>query len=281
MLRARLRVVTGGLAVCTALAGLPRSAAALEDVAFALKGEDVRFVGRDGSDQAGSAVAVGDVSGDGIGDILVGVPNSRGPENRRDKAGEVALVLGAVDLQGPSGSTLDEVLAQPKRLGLLAYLALARPHGYQRTDPLLALFWPDLDTAHARAALRQSVYFLRRHLGAGALLSRGRGEEVSVASDLWCDAVAFEAALDEGRPEDALELARGARIVVDAVAIEHQRAGRGEVGAEAHRAQEPVLHVPQRNAVRRGPVADGCRLAASPDHGRDAVTRRRAHERLG
>ncbi|MGH7587678.1 MAG: BTAD domain-containing putative transcriptional regulator [Gemmatimonadota bacterium] len=118
-------------------------------------------------------------------------------------------VLGAVDLEGVSGSTLDEVLAQPKRVGLLAYLALARPHGYQRTDPLLALFWPDLDAAHARAALRQSVYFLRRHLGAGALLSRGRGEELTVSPDLWCDAVAFEAALDEERREDALGLYRG------------------------------------------------------------------------
>jgi len=118
-------------------------------------------------------------------------------------------VLGAVDLEGGSGSTLDDVLAQPKRVGLLAYLALARPHGYQRTDPLLALFWPELDAAHARAALRQSVYFLRRHLGAGALLSRGRGEELSVSPDLWCDAVAFETALDEERREDALGLYRG------------------------------------------------------------------------
>ncbi len=114
-----------------------------------------------------------------------------------------------VDLEGRSGSTLDEVLAQPKRVGLLAYLALARPHGYQRTDPLLALFWPDLDAAHARAALRQSVYFLRRHLGAEALLSRGRGEELSVSPDLWCDAVAFETALEEDRREDALGLYRG------------------------------------------------------------------------
>ncbi|MGH7543500.1 MAG: AfsR/SARP family transcriptional regulator, partial [Gemmatimonadota bacterium] len=118
-------------------------------------------------------------------------------------------VLGVVDLEGRSGSTLDEVLAQPKRVGLLAYLALARPHGYQRTDPLLALFWPDLDATHARAALRQSVYFLRRHLGAEALLSRGRGEELSVSPDLWCDAVAFETALEEERREDALGLYRG------------------------------------------------------------------------
>lgn len=118
-------------------------------------------------------------------------------------------VLGTVDLRDDRGATVAEVLAQPKRLALLAYLSLARPRGHQRTDPLLALFWPELDALHARAALRQSVYFLRRHLGAEAVISRGRGEEIAVAPDAWCDATAFEAAVDEGRREDALELYRG------------------------------------------------------------------------
>ncbi|MGH7564337.1 MAG: AfsR/SARP family transcriptional regulator, partial [Gemmatimonadota bacterium] len=118
-------------------------------------------------------------------------------------------VLGTVDLRDESGTTFGEVLAQPKRLALLAYLAVARPRGHQRTDPLLALFWPELEATLARAALRQSVYFLRRHLGAEAVVSRGRGEELAVAPDTWCDAVAFGEALDDGRPEDALELYRG------------------------------------------------------------------------
>ncbi|MGH7558298.1 MAG: BTAD domain-containing putative transcriptional regulator [Gemmatimonadota bacterium] len=118
-------------------------------------------------------------------------------------------VLGTVDLRDERETTLGEVLAQPKRLALLAYLAVARPRGHQRIDPVLALFWPELDTTHARAALRQSVYFLRRHLGAETVVSRGRGEELAVAPDTWCDAVAFEQALDDERPEDALELYRG------------------------------------------------------------------------
>jgi hypothetical protein len=50
---------------------------------------------------------------------------------------------------------------------------------------------------------------LRRALGRDAL--RGAGvEAVGVnAVQIWCDACAFEAALDAGRPADALELWRG------------------------------------------------------------------------
>lgn len=33
---------------------------------------------------------------------------------------------------------------QPKRVALLAYLALARPRGLHRRDTLLAMFWPEL-----------------------------------------------------------------------------------------------------------------------------------------
>jgi hypothetical protein len=94
----RLQALTCAVAVAASLGGV-RPVAAVDDIAFALREENVRIVGRDGSDQAGTAVAVGDVSGDGIGDILVGVPVSRGPDNRRDRAGEVAVVFGALDLQ--------------------------------------------------------------------------------------------------------------------------------------------------------------------------------------
>jgi len=41
------------------------------------------------------------------------------------------------------------VLAQPKRVALLAYLAAATPRRLHRRDSLLALFWPELDQEHA------------------------------------------------------------------------------------------------------------------------------------
>ena len=117
--------------------------------------------------------------------------------------------LGTVDLRAPNGRVIEDILRQPKRLALLAYLALARPHGFQRRDSLLALFWPELDTQRARASLRKALYVLRQSLGADALVGRG-DEEVSLAADLFhCDAWAFEAALSDDHHEEALELYRG------------------------------------------------------------------------
>jgi DNA-binding SARP family transcriptional activator len=117
--------------------------------------------------------------------------------------------LGAVDLRDAAGEPLRGVLAQPKRLALLVYLALARPRGFQRRDVLLALFWPEADHEHARAALRKAVLVVRRELGEGVLVSRGDEELGLAAGTVACDVVAFEQALAEHRAIDALELYRG------------------------------------------------------------------------
>jgi DNA-binding SARP family transcriptional activator len=118
-------------------------------------------------------------------------------------------VLGAVNLLGADGRELRPVLCQPKRVALLAYLAAGSLRGVHRRDSLVALFWPELDQDHARAALRQALHGLRRSLGDGAIESRG-DEEVRLGDQqVWCDAVAFEAAVDAGRHADALELYRG------------------------------------------------------------------------
>ena len=90
--------------------------------------------------------------------------------------------LGAVDLRTADGREAGTVLRQPKRLALLAYLAADAPRRFHRRDTLLALFWPELDASHARAALRRSLHFLRQGLGSEALASRG-DEEVSVPVD--------------------------------------------------------------------------------------------------
>src|SRR2546428_3228153 len=117
--------------------------------------------------------------------------------------------LGALGLSGPGETELRSVLAQPKRLALLVYLAVASPRVFHRRDKLLAVFWPELDEEHARGALSRAVYYLRRELGDGTIVSRG-GEELGVARDLlWCDAVAFEEALDAARLQKAMELYRG------------------------------------------------------------------------
>lgn len=121
-------------------------------------------------------------------------------------------ILGSIELTGPDGRELRAVVAQPKRLALLAYLATATPGRFHRRDALLALFWPELDKSHARDALKQAVRFLRRALGGTedrVLVSRA-GQDLGIEPHaLWCDAVAFRSALDLGHYEEALELYRG------------------------------------------------------------------------
>lgn len=117
--------------------------------------------------------------------------------------------LGALDLRDSDGREILSVLAQPKRLALLAYLAASPPGRFHRRDTLLGLFWPDSDKQHARDSLRQAIHHLRCSLGKGVIVGRGDEELGIDAALLWCDAAAFEQALGAGEAERALELYRG------------------------------------------------------------------------
>lgn len=117
-------------------------------------------------------------------------------------------LLGTTGLR-VGGDEARGILSAPKRLGLVAYLALARPRGYQRRDVLLPLFWPKLGQAAARNALSNLLYHIRRVLGEGVLVNRG-AEEIGIRREgLWTDAVAFEETLERGDARNALELYRG------------------------------------------------------------------------
>src|SRR3974377_451879 len=84
--------------------------------------------------------------------------------------------FGLLDLRGDDGRPLHSVLAQPKRQGVLLYLAIAEPRGFHRRDALLGLFWPDLDEDRARAALNKAVHHLRAALGEHVVAGGGREE---------------------------------------------------------------------------------------------------------
>lgn len=117
--------------------------------------------------------------------------------------------LGVVNLTGSDGCEVEPILAQPKRLALLAYLALANSSRFRRRDTVLALFWPELDEEHARGALGQALSYLRRALGEEAIVGRGK-EEIGVDSAVvWCDALALRAAAEARRPAEVLELYQG------------------------------------------------------------------------
>lgn len=118
-------------------------------------------------------------------------------------------MLGAIDLRGAEGGQLHTVLAQPKRLALLAYLAAATPRAFHCRDTLLALLWPDLNQEHARAALRQALYVLRGTLGDSVLVACGDAVIGLDHSRLCCDVMAFDRAIDAGNRVEAMSLYGG------------------------------------------------------------------------
>ena len=72
-------------------------------------------------------------------------------------------MLGGLSLTGADGREVRSLLAQPRRLALLAYLAAGIPRDFQRRDSLVALFWPELDqnTLARRSAKRSTCCAVR------------------------------------------------------------------------------------------------------------------------
>ncbi|HZI22033.1 MAG TPA: protein kinase, partial [Gemmatimonadales bacterium] len=118
-------------------------------------------------------------------------------------------LIGRVSLTGVEGREVRNLLGQPRRLALLAFLAAATPRGFHRRDSLLPLFWPELDQEHARAALRQALHVLRATLGAETLASRGDEEVGLDFAHIWCDVAAFQKAIADDALREALDFYRG------------------------------------------------------------------------
>jgi DNA-binding SARP family transcriptional activator len=118
------------------------------------------------------------------------------------------LTLGGVRLVTGDDSESSLGLAQPKRVALLAYLAVATAETPVRRDVLLALFWPALSEEEGERALRQALYYLRRAIGEDVVGVTG-DELVLREASLRCDAAVFERLLRDGRPVEALEVYQG------------------------------------------------------------------------
>ena len=117
-------------------------------------------------------------------------------------------LLGAIELNGPAGST-KQLLTQSKVVALLAYLSVPTVGRFARRDTLVGLLWPELDQVRARVALRKAVHAVRGVLGAEVVVSRG-DEDIALAPELiWCDAAVFTSAADSGFLMQALQLYRG------------------------------------------------------------------------
>lgn len=98
-------------------------------------------------------------------------------------------VLGAVDVRDGEGRPVAQLLAQPRRLALLAMLAIESMDGACMRERLKVTFWPDHPPAQAAANLRQALAFLRRLLGDKVFVAHGRHALAIDAALLACDAV--------------------------------------------------------------------------------------------
>lgn len=104
------------------------------------------------------------------------------------------------------GSERRELVARARRFALLVYLATEQ--AVHRRDSLLAMFWPGLDTRHARSALRQALHALRDASDPPLLLTRGREEVLANPDSLSCDATLFDGVAAR-EPLAAVALYRG------------------------------------------------------------------------
>lgn len=116
------------------------------------------------------------------------------------------LLLGPVALTGPD-ETLLRRATQQRRLALLALIASGASATISR-DRAVGLLWPETDEGTARHLLVDSIYVLRRTLGARSIVASGETLRLS-AELVWCDVVEFHRALSERRWSDALTLYRG------------------------------------------------------------------------
>jgi serine/threonine-protein kinase len=161
------------------------------------------------------------------------------------------------------GRDLTSVLAQPKRLALLALLALSRPYGLHRRDTICAQLWPESPDDKARAALRQLLLVLRRDLGEDAFVTRG--DLVGLNRD--------RVATDAGAVFDALEAGD------DAAAVDRYT---GELLAGLHLSEGEVFEPwvdSRRRDLHQGVTRAAWRLVDRKEAGGDLAAARRAAER--
>lgn len=115
---------------------------------------DVVIYGADAYDYAGSAVASGDVNGDGYADIITTAEWADGPGNKRVECGEIYVIFGSASIAGSIdlGTQADVIMYGPDiRDQAGTSLAIGKINGDEYDDIVIGAEWADgLGPGHRR-----------------------------------------------------------------------------------------------------------------------------------
>src|ERR1041385_1021823 len=148
------------------------------------------------------------------------------------------------------GAAISGAATQRKTLALVALLAGTGKSGLSR-DKLIAYLWPESDTEHGHALLKQACYALRRDLGAPELFLGAKDLRLNpdvIASDLW----RFEDALRRGDAETAVRAYAGPFLdgFFISGAPEFERWVEAERGQLAKQVSDALVTLAKQAAVR-------------------------------
>ena len=107
------------------------------------------------------------------------------------------------------GTPVPGIERSPKKLAILAYLALHPAQKFVPREALLAQFWPESPEKPARHALSQSLHFIRQTFGADALITSGTQLVRLNPNTVGLDVREFEASFDRNDWQEVAQLYRG------------------------------------------------------------------------
>lgn len=196
-------------------------------------------------------------------------------------------LFGAVRIEA-NGQALCGFRSQ-KTLQLLALLVLRHGREVER-HWLAGTLWPDSNEAHSHAALRVTLFDLRKSLGDGAWRIRSIGKR-AVSIDLKgaeCDVVSIDEAIQEGRIDETVDQCQGnllegwyedwvlserslreERILELLETVAEKAAGEGDFARCEHVAgkvlgfdplREPIVRLRMAALAAQGRTAEACQL---------------------
>ncbi|MCL7965642.1 MAG: tetratricopeptide repeat protein [marine benthic group bacterium] len=115
-------------------------------------------------------------------------------------------VLGGAALRDAVGALVRRS-GQGYPIGLLALIAAAGERGVRR-ERLIALLWPESENAAARHRLSDTLYALRKKIGADGVIATGDLLRINLSA-VRVDAIEFEQAVCAGDPARAVHLYAG------------------------------------------------------------------------